>query len=228
MKKQLSILFVFVLFTITLPAQLIINSGGGGGSADSSVFATKYYVDTSKTNIRNTILSNPVTLVAGTTVTNQANATVSFASFYTTYDVIDIYVEDIVPATDAQELQLLVSANGTTFDNAASNYKYANVILASAGTGFSNGVSNVASYISLGGSYGNASGKGNHALIRIWHPSATNGPLIQYYPGYISSAGNAIALVGTAQRVNSQVTQAIRLQFTNNISCSYTVIGYKL
>jgi hypothetical protein len=207
MKKLILLFSIFVSFAASASSQKNaflffagkIGSGGGGGSSSG--------VDT----------------LARGTITNQATAVISFASWYNTYSSIEIIYYDLVPATSGQGLQMQLSANNSTFDAASGNYSS---IWGTNGA-FSPGASGTSTSIvlltNIGGGIVTGTGLTSNGHIFIDNPGSS-GDYPKVY-GYLIMA-DPIAITFTGTRKNQQVTQALDLFMdSGNISLKYVIVG---
>lgn len=173
----------------------------------------------------------PVVIIGTTTVTNQANATIDLTNYYTVYDIIEIYLYAVTPATDNTELQMLVSSDGSTFANSAGNYKWglmAHTTQAPSTSPVGRGNESEA-YIGLGTAVGNTSTKSSNYKITIYNAGGSSyNPTYETQGRYINNGGFLISMQGAGVRLNAQVTRATRfLMSSGNITCTYKVIGIK-
>ena len=168
---------------------------------------------------------NSVDTLQSGTVTNAPTMDIVFSS--TAYRMIEIKFYDILPATSGQVLNLLITADGTTWDNTSGNYSWfwgneAGFSENSSGTGITN-----LARISGGGGLPNGTGQRTSGTLTIFNPGGTTSyPKIR---GDMVVPGSPVADVDFAvSRLNTQVEKGIRLQMgSGNISGSFLVIVYK-
>lgn len=178
-------------------------------------------------------LTHNVALASGSFAAT-ATASVNFANWYNLYSIIEVLVYGIIPATNSTSLLMRTSADGTTFDSAASNYAWVMGFLntnatASLGAGqgaFSTGDTS----ITICGTLANTASVGtSSARIVIYNPSnASNYSSIEsrVMGGNVTATGPAY-LYGTSQRLAAQVTKGVQLLMSSgNITCTYRVFGY--
>lgn len=154
------------------------------------------------------------------TVTNAATMDINFSAFVANYQIIFIQFT-AAPITNNTNLECLVSANGSTFDNGAANYDYM------FGT-FSVGSNSTSStFIELVGAEVNTATTRVTGWLQLNDPnSASFMPQIMYNCSAVGTQGYGV--VGGGRRLTAQVTKAVRLLYSSgNITGYYKVFGMK-
>jgi hypothetical protein len=153
-------------------------------------------------------------------VSNAATMDINFSSFTSAYQVIFIEFT-AAPASNAVNLECLVSANGSTFDNSSAQYDW--------WFGTFNTGSNSASsaFIEMVGSEVNTAGTRVTGSFQINDPASTAfHPQILFNCAAVGS--QEYSVTGGGRRINAQATQAVRLLFSSgNITGYYKVFGMK-
>ena len=170
----------------------------------------------------------PVLLTSGT-VTNGANLSINLSNWYTNYDEIEIIVMNIRPATDAVDLQMRVSSDGTNYDAGSGNYKWAFAYAGDVAGGAASASSSDV-IIKLGSAFGNATARSGNVKLTITNPgSSTFNPIFMGDVMRINSDGSIVRAQFGGTRTTAQVTRGIRFLFSSgNIStASYKVIGIR-
>lgn len=166
---------------------------------------------------------NSVDTLASGSVSSAANMSINISAF-SSFRMIEIYYYDIVPVTSGSILNMLVSADGTTYDNGSGNYSW----FWGNNAGFSeNSASDVLARISGGGGLPNGTGQTTDGSMTIFGPGLTVGnPKIR---GDMVVPGSPVADVDfAATRLTLQTTKGIRFQMSSgNISGKYLIVGYK-
>lgn len=169
------------------------------------------------------IFTSDSPLLSGS-VTNATTMTINLTA-YTSYKVLKIYFYGIVPLTASANLQMLVSANGSTYDNSSGNYLYFqtynnSATTANAGASYTASASSIA----LIGAAPTTAGVQSTGQLTIMNPGGSS-----FNPAYDINFNltSGAYLHVTAFRLASQQTQGIQLLFsTGNITGSYVVVGY--
>lgn len=164
-------------------------------------------------------LSGMDSLTSGS-VSAGATMDINFTSFYNTYNYFIVFVS-VAPGTDNTNLQMLVSADGTTYANSAGNYNW-NL---NYGGGSSAGQPDAV--IQLIGNCGNTAGYHNDGWIMFQNPDiATQRPLFEYHLSETDQGGTNAPINGVATRTTATVFKAIRLLFSSGtITGSFKVLG---
>lgn len=177
------------------------------------------------------ILSH-VPLASGTWAA-QPTGDINMSAYYNLYKIIEVELISILPVTDATDIIARVSVDGTTFDAAASNYRWAAKFNSdAAGTADIGSSADTGIIMNGTGSHiGNGATNGYNSIIKIWNPGvSTFQPQIMYDGTYFNqvSSGNLCRITGSGARVANQVTKGIRFLFNlGNISSgTYRVVGY--
>ncbi len=176
-----------------------------------------------------------VQIIAETTVTNQANFIIDLSSYYNVYNHIRIRIWTLNPATNSTDLQMLTSADAAAYDNTSTNYVWS-IDGNFSSNGTSNGSSSIASSVSgsstaiieLANSIGNQATSNNRFTLECDYLSnASLNPSFYGQGTYLTSSGGIASRLLSGQRVNAQVTKALKFQMSaGNISCKYAVWGY--
>ena len=164
----------------------------------------------------------PTTILSGT-VTNASTLDINLSNVYNQYSIIKIYFYNMRPVTTSTDLWVLVSADGTTYDNGASNYAYILGYHNTTSAGTVNSTGDTKGVIITGIS--NNSVASIVGELTIFSPSvATINPNIQLSVYYTQAA----QINGGITRLNNQVTKGIRfLMSSGNITGSYSVVGFR-
>lgn len=164
-------------------------------------------------------LSGMDSLTSGS-VSAAATMDISFTSYYNTYNYFILFVS-VAPGTDNTNLQMLVSADGTTYANSSGNYNW-NL---SYGSGTAAGQPDA--IIQLIGNCGNTAGYHNDGWIMFQNPDiATQRPLFEYHLSETDVNGTNAPINGVATRTTNTVFKALRLLYsTGTITGSYKLLG---
>lgn len=174
---------------------------------------------------------SPIILSNGSTSAS-ANLTVDLSSFYNIYNTIEVEVYAIQASTDNVSLNMLVSADGTTFDNTSGNYQYQYYSANAAPTSAAAGTNSASAIQMAGGIVGSGAlaSATSSFVVRIDNPSSTSFlPILKFVLNYVTTSNFVTASnVGTGTRVTAQITKALRFSFSSgNITASYRIKGYK-
>lgn len=167
----------------------------------------------------------PMQVVPETSVTNQSMMTVDISPYFGAYDKIIVEFV-IVPITDNQEGQLVVSTNsGSSYDNSANNYQYSGTQSVANLSAVTFLHSTTASYVSLGTGMGNASTRYNRVTIEIHKANNTSyNAIMRITSDYITSSGNLVSSTLSAARMAAQDIDHLGVQMASgNISGTYKV-----
>jgi len=210
--------------TITAPTtSSTLTIADGSSLITSGAFSTTLTATATTTTTLPPITGTlPATVTSGTS-TSVSTIDINMSSYYNLFNVIKIYFYNLRPVTTATDLWLLVSADGTTYDNGASNYAYMLGYHNTTSAGTVNSSGDTKGVIITGIS--NNSAASIVGELTIYSPSvATINPNIQLSVYYTQAA----QINGGITRLNNQVTKGIRLQMSSgNITGSYSVVGYK-
>lgn len=161
------------------------------------------------------------------TQTASASSQISFAlDTYTGYSNFVIVFNNVLPTTDASELYMRTSTDGTsTCESGASDYEW-NYLALAAAVGVSTG-DNLDSEIQVAEAMGNVAGEGMRGELRIFSPSATNSIGATWHTGYFNSSSNTTVITGQGRRIASaDVTDVCFLTDTSTIaSGSFLLYG---
>lgn len=154
-------------------------------------------------------------------VTNAATMDLNFSAFTSAYSVIFIEFT-AAPITGATNLELLVSSDGSTYNNSAGNYDWYFGNPAAVG-----GNSTSSPFIQIVGGEVNTAGTRVTGWIQLNDPnSASFLPQLLYTAAGVGTQGYGIS--GAGRRLTAQVTKAVRLLFSSgNITGTYKVFGMK-
>lgn len=204
MKRLLILLCFFIGVSASAKPQSFFmlagtqNGGGGGGGSTG--------VDT----------------LASQTVSGAATITINMTAYYNQYRIIEIFFYHLTPTTGNPALNVLVSANGSTYDNATNNYTWfwgnnAGFTSANSGSG------DVSATILGGGGLPTAGADG---YMVIFNPgSSAFNPAIR---GDMVLRGNPAGDVDFAfQRQANQVTEGVQILCAggSTLSGSILVVG---
>lgn len=168
-----------------------------------------------------------ISLTTGT-ASGAATIDIDLSNYYTVYDEIKISFFDLRPATDNVSLYMRISADGSTYASAASDYKYQILYGVGAAAGGIQGTGNA--QILLANNVDNTSTNMNNLDVLIKKPGqSTLKPMYGIRFDYVGDSGPAyVTTVTTGLRDNAQVTRGVRfLTSSGNISGSYSVTGIK-
>lgn len=195
------ILFIFALLCMTC-----ITRG-------QSFFMTNY------TAAAGSSASGMDSLTSGS-VSAAATMDVNFSAYYSTYKYFVLFIS-VSPGTDNTNLQMLVSADGSTYANSAGNYNW------NLNYGSGSAAGQPDAVIQLIGNCGNGSGYHNDGWIMFQNPSvATKRPLFEFHLSETDTGGTNAPINGVGSRLNLQVSQAIRLLFSSGtITGTYKLLG---
>jgi len=170
---------------------------------------------------------SPITLASGS-ASSAATLDIDMSAYYNLYTIIEVILYGLVPVTTNTDLQMLVSADGSTFDNASGNYKVNFIYNLDGGTSGGGGSTSATSML-LTSAVGNTVLNNNNYRINIINPgSASFFPTISYSFSYVNNGGGYLTGTGGGWRVAAQITKAVRFKMSSgNITTSYIVRGIK-
>lgn len=150
--------------------------------------------------------------------TASSSANISFTGLSNTYAAYKVVIAALTPATNGTNLQLLVSSNnGSSYDNAAGNYRYAAFLLndtGAASTGIVNSAS--ATNIQIGNTWSNTAFANNLEVTLVNPATSLLNQSILFFGKYNdSTSSSAMVLTGMGQRIATQVNNAIRFQMSS-------------
>lgn len=167
------------------------------------------------------------------TKTASASATLDFTEFNNaTYRGYLFALENVKPATDLVTLLLRTSTNaGSSYDAGATDYSYANTLLASSST-LTQSVATGATAINLTfpNDVGNAAGE-DGVTGDLWLYHAANGSVKtrEAFQGmYDNGSGVLVSIDGKGRRNTTQDTDAVRFLFSSGNIASGTIRMYGL
>ena len=148
------------------------------------------------------------------TKTASASATLDFTEFNNAvYRRYEFELENVKPATDGAQFQMLSSTNGgASYDNAAANYSYARTEKTLAAAESDAGGSAGTTGMALAGNIGNAAGEqGVTGIVQIWGAGQVARMTARWELHTFDAAAGGINLVsGTGARLANQDTDAVR------------------
>lgn len=220
------------LFSVDAVGRVKIDSAGSGAS-DNFILtwdpATKKIDKIAKAEV--IAPEGPVVLSKGT-VSNVSALDIDLSQWYASYDIIEIRLIGMRPTDDGAKIWMLMSADGTNYDNGENNYHWGYLynIDGNAGSVGSNGDDKI--QIAGGGSY--LPSAGTSGIITLHNTgSSSSSPLVSMQLSKISDDGgeygNMSSVTGSAMRRNPQVTKAVRLYYSYGdiAAAKYKIIGYK-
>jgi hypothetical protein len=162
-----------------------------------------------------------------TSATASASATLDFTGL-SNYSYILFVLNDIVPATDNTRLTIRTSTdNGSTYDSAATDYKYAvQGILSSATT--SNIASTGDAEYEICSGVGNAANESVSGDVKLFNPTGTSYGKIHSRVVSIGATGEPGAFTGVGLRVTGADVDAIRFLFLSGNIASGSIYVYGL
>ena len=149
-------------------------------------------------------------------------ASVTFASgIDSTYDEYEIHLYDVKPVTDNVTLNMLTSADGSSFASGASTYKAAMVSRESSNTSVSGANENTA--IVLAASQGNATNEyGVSGTVSLYQPSVAHYVKVGVRVVGTYLDGSLYMRNGFAERQAAAVVTAVRFSFSSGNIASGT------
>lgn len=174
----------------------------------------------------------PPILTSGA-VSAVANLTIDLSIFYNVYSTIQIDIYNLQSATDNVNFTMLVSTDGTTFDNTSGNYQWQYNAANASPTGAASGTNSAAFIQLMGGIVGSgALASAAHSVMVTANnlSSATLLPIFKFETTFVTtSAFLSGSGLGTGTRTTGQITKALRFQFSsgNITTASYRVRGFK-
>ena len=153
------------------------------------------------------------------TITASNDATADFDSnIDSTYDTYLIVLNNVVPASDAVNMQLRTSTDGgSSYDSGSNNYKFATTSINSSGTDRSAGSSDTKMLLQgSSGDVGSAAGEGASGNIYLYGPS--NSALktcLSWHLTAIDSGGDIAVYTGAGCRDTAADVDAVRIFFSS-------------
>lgn len=176
-------------------------------------------------------IPGPVTLATGSS-TSVASQVIDLSTFYTTYPTIEVHIIKLTAVTDNVSLNMLVSADGTNYDNASGNYEwqiYSGNTSTSANSGSNSAIlMQLAAGIIGVGALSTASVIGRIYMNNL--NDSTLLPTFNFMLSYVTTSTFLIATnTGSCTRTTAQITKSLKLSFSSgNISAiKWRVVGYK-
>lgn len=175
--------------------------------------------------------TGPVLLSSGTTG-SVSTLSLSLLAWFASYHKIVIELQEFLPVTNGSNLQIRLSADGTTYDSGATNYQYMFAFAGADGTSSGSIASTGSTSIIIAGTgtgISNTAGKGWDGSVTLYNPGTTAFPKISYVATYMNSAGLSFFINGGGVRMASQQVQGIQfLTSSGNIaSGTFQIWGYK-
>lgn len=178
---------------------------------------TAYLLLESRGKLITTATSSDYVLIS--TATASSSATIDFTGIDSTYSRYVVTINDYFPATDATDLYMRTSANGSTYDSGASDYVYYKNLFVDT----SNAISVVTAaqvtlavdHASYGIGYG--SGEGLHGVVNLINPSGT---AIRHFDSFMfSKDAYFYQQINNGVRNTASAIQAVRfLSSSGNIA----------
>lgn len=164
-------------------------------------------------------------IIASGNVSAATSCDINFAPLFNLYAILEIYIYNIIPATNATNLLMRVSTDGTTFDAGASNYSWELGFAAGTTAGAASSAGDTS--MEIAASLDNTAGVGSSGKVVLFNPgSATFQPSIKGELVPISGGATG-ATYFSGRRLTAQVTKGVRfIMSSGNVSMSYRVIGY--
>jgi hypothetical protein len=171
-------------------------------------------------------VSSPVrTLVAPTTSNNVA--AIDIISIPATARGVEIELAFVAPVSDNVDFLLLTSTdNGSTFDNSAGNYQYANTVNTVGGSIAANNSASATSVL-IAQAMGNAVNENGSGRIRLHFPGDAQYCCAEWEFTYRNqSSGTLVKVNGGGFRLATADVNAVRMLFSsgNVNTCKYSVI----
>jgi hypothetical protein len=150
---------------------------------------------------------------------------VTFTDIPSDVSVVEIYCDRIVPATDAQNLQIRTSSNnGSSYDSGASDYTYSQLRSTVGGSIIEAGAASQSSVI-MTSSVGSAAGEFVSGFITIHNPGLSQPVTLNYNFFGVDQNSAVISTVGGGVRLTSADVDAVQLSFTSGNLASGRVIS---
>jgi hypothetical protein len=131
------------------------------------------------------------------------------------YDTYEVELDDIIGATDGQNVQILTSSdNGGTWATSAGSYSYA-VGLGEGTSGFGDIGNSSATFIQMNNSGSNAVNEGLSAKIIFYNVNSSAHKLMTWDGAYTSAAGNFYWFNGAGKRRATSVINAVRIKMSS-------------
>ena len=150
------------------------------------------------------------------TISNAATLEIALPAGYSGFEV---ELVDLIPATDNVDLYCRVSTDGSSYDAAAGNYKwaYSRAYDTGAATGTTDTIgSNSSSAITMANGVGNGSSEGASLTVKIvGHDNSAVQPRIRFDGTVHFSSNEQIRVSGSGRRVNAQDTTNLRFLFSS-------------
>ena len=187
--------------------------------------SVKAYVDTQIAGIS----SGGLTPLNTTTASSDATIDIT-SDIDSTYDVYEIHLVRVVPASDGAYLNMYTSTDGgSSFDTGGTDYAWSYLERAVGTTTESGSGGSGFIRLSANTGIGNQTDEGVNGVIKIWNPSASLDTYISWELVYNSTGPYTPCInVGGAKRVAVADVDAIRLSFsTGNVASGrFHLYGY--
>jgi hypothetical protein len=157
------------------------------------------------------------------------SATIDFVltSYLSQFRALQVVVTDMVPGTDNTEFEMRTSTNGgSPYDATPGDYHWGYTVAQASGASADAG-STGNSFISLGSSIGNTSGRSWNGEVTIYNPTGSSvNKVVKVDSIYTTSAGTVRRLVGGGARVVTADIDAIRFLMSSGNIASDTFALY--
>lgn len=174
----------------------------------------------------------PVLLATGSAAA-VATLTVDLSPYYAIYSTLDVELYNIQSATDNVNFMMLVSVDGTTFDNASGNYQWQSFSANASPTSGAVGTNSATAIQLIGGIVGVGALASASAMVTVRGnnlSSATLLPVFRFESAFVTTgAFLSSSNFGTGTRTTAQITKALRFSFSsgNITTVSWRVRGTK-
>lgn len=174
----------------------------------------------------------PTILTSGT-ASAVASLTIDLSSYYNVYNSIEVDIYNLQSATDNVNFTMLVSTDGTTFDNASGNYQWQYNAANASPTGAASGTNSATMIQLMGGVVGSGAlaSAAHSAVVKANNLSSTTLlPIFKFETTFVTTGAFLTGSgLGSGTRTATQITKALRFQFSsgNITTASYRVIGIK-
>lgn len=178
-------------------------------------------------------IANTPQLLASGTVAAASTCPINMSAYFNLFPWIRIVLTDLLAGTNSADLQLQTSQDGTTFDVAASNYRYAGV--------FGNDGASTVGFGSPGDTkiimngttshVGAVSARPAEAFIDLFQCGlATRNQRVKFDHSYVNNTASSnldCHAVGTGSRLTTAVLKGVNIFYSaGTISVIYRVWGY--
>lgn len=160
-----------------------------------------------------------------------SDATLDFTGFDATlYDAYVFEIGNLIPGTDAQNLELRTSTDGgSTYDSSAANYTYYKKTATNEVSPTELSTGGNATAVELAETLGNAAGEDGVSLtLKVSAPHLTKKTRMAWYGSFDNASGEDVDLRGSGVRNSSADVDAIRFLFSSGNIASGTITMYGL